>query len=137
MPAPLNPNLWATVLHDEDGIPIGPLNPLPVTGGGGGGGAPPNQPTFAVNQVVVPTPGTAVQFQPQAVPNGFQIFIRALIANNGTIYIGPDAATAQNHAIATPLEPGAFIELALTNVDAVWIDADTAADGISWTVEIA
>jgi hypothetical protein len=31
MPAPLNPNLWPSVLHDEDGIPISPTNPLPVT----------------------------------------------------------------------------------------------------------
>jgi hypothetical protein len=37
MPAPLNPNLWASVLHDEDGVPISASNPLPVTGGGGGG----------------------------------------------------------------------------------------------------
>lgn len=38
MPAPLNPNLWACVLHDEDGVPISATNPLPTTGGGGGGG---------------------------------------------------------------------------------------------------
>ncbi len=37
MPAPLNPNLWPSVLHDEDGVPISASNPLPVTGGGGGG----------------------------------------------------------------------------------------------------
>jgi hypothetical protein len=137
MPAPLNPNLWPSVLHDENGIPIGPLNPLPVTGGGGGGGAPPNQPTFAVNQQTVAVPGTAAQLQAQAVPNGFQIFVRALVANNGTIYVGPDAATAQNHTKATLLEPGAFLELALTDVSAIFIDADDAGDGVSWTVEIA
>ena len=136
MPAPLNPNLWATVLHDENGIPISPTNPLPVTGGGGGGSSP-NQPTFACNQVLVPTPGSAEQFNTQAVPNGFQIFIRALVTNNGTIYVGPDAATAEDHTQATPLEPGAFIELALTDVDAVFIDADDAGDGASWTVEVA
>ena len=39
MPAPLNPNLWPSVLHDEDGVPISASNPLPVTAGGGGGGA--------------------------------------------------------------------------------------------------
>jgi hypothetical protein len=37
MPAPLNPNLWPSVLHDEDGVPISPLNPLPVTPVAGGG----------------------------------------------------------------------------------------------------
>jgi hypothetical protein len=30
MPAPLNPNLWPSVLHDENGNPINALNPLPV-----------------------------------------------------------------------------------------------------------
>lgn len=39
MPAPLNPNFWASILHDEDGAPISASNPLPVTVGGGGGGA--------------------------------------------------------------------------------------------------
>ncbi len=37
MPAPLNPNLWPCVLHDEDGIPISASNPLPVGPGGGTG----------------------------------------------------------------------------------------------------
>jgi hypothetical protein len=109
--------------------------PIPISGGGGGGS--PNQPTFACDQVPVPTPGTAVQLQSQAVPDGFQIFLRALVVNNGTIYVGPDAATAENHAIALPLEPGAFVELALTNTDEIWIDADDSADGVSWAVEVA
>lgn len=30
MPAPLNPNLWAVVLHDEDGVPISSTNPIPI-----------------------------------------------------------------------------------------------------------
>jgi hypothetical protein len=37
MPAPLNPNLWPAVLHDEDGAPISSSNPLPVTAGGAAG----------------------------------------------------------------------------------------------------
>jgi hypothetical protein len=36
MPAPLNPNLWPSVLHDQDANPITPSNPLPVTVTGGG-----------------------------------------------------------------------------------------------------
>jgi hypothetical protein len=37
MPAPLNPNLWPVVLHDEDGAPISSSNPLPVSAGGSAG----------------------------------------------------------------------------------------------------
>jgi hypothetical protein len=127
MPAPLNPNLWAVVLHDPDGVPTT----------GGGGGSSPNQPTFACDQQAVPVPGTAVQLQSQAVPDGFSVFLRAKVGNTGTIWVGPDAATAQDHTKATALEPGAFLEVFLTNVDEFWIDADTAADGISWLVEVA
>lgn len=32
MPAPLNPNLWAVVLHDADGNPVGPDSPIPTKG---------------------------------------------------------------------------------------------------------
>lgn len=32
MPAPLNPNLWAVVIHDADGIPVGPDSPIPTKG---------------------------------------------------------------------------------------------------------
>lgn len=114
---------------------------LPVAGGGGGGGgggtAVPNQPTFAVNQKTVAAPGTAEQLQSQAVPNGFSIFVRALLNNTGTIWVGPDKATAEDHSKATPLEPGAFLELYLTNVEAIWIDAEVADEGVSWTVEVA
>ena len=123
---PIGGEIFLVMPVDKHGVPIP-----------GGGGASPNQPTFACNQVPVPSPGTAVQLDAQAVPNGFQIFIRALDANSGTIYVGPDAVTAQDHTKATPLEPGAFLELALTDVSAVWIDADDATDGVSWTVEVA
>lgn len=125
MPAPLNPNLWAVVLHDADGVPTT------------AGGSSPNQPTFAVNQKTVPVPGTAVQLQSQAVPDGLSIFLRALTTNTGRIWVGPDAATAQDHTKATPLDRGDFLEPFLTNVDEIWIDADVASEGVSWTVESA
>ena len=121
---PIGGEIFLVMPVDKHGVPVP-----------GGGGASPNQPTFACNQVPVPSPGTAVQFGAQAVPNGFQIFIRALVANSGTIYVGPDAATAQDHTKATPLGPGDFLEMYLNNVNEIWIDADVASEGVSWTVE--
>lgn len=128
------------------GIPEGSAPGSTTTGGGGGGGtggggtglngAVPNRVTFAVNQRNVAVPGTAVALQPQAVPDGFSIFLRAKVDNTGTIWVGPDAATAQNHAVATPLEPGATLFLWLTNTSAIFIDAEVAGEGVSWTVEI-
>lgn len=40
MPVPLNPNLWPSVLHDEDGVPISSSNPLPVGPSVPGGAIP-------------------------------------------------------------------------------------------------
>lgn len=114
-----------------EGIPGGV--PIPVSGGG----TPSNQPDFATNQKNVTTAGTGVQLQTQAVPNGFAIFVRAKVDNTGTIWVSNSKANAENHALATPLEAGAFLTLALTDVDKIWIDADVSGEGVSWTVEVA
>lgn len=106
--------------------------PIPVSGGG----VPANRASFATDQKTVPTPGTAVQLQAQAVPDGFTIFIRALTGNTGKIWVGDSQANAQNHAVAEPLEAGAFNTIALNNTDAIWIDADVSGEGVSWLVEV-
>jgi hypothetical protein len=120
---PIGGEIFLVMPVDDSG------NPLPSGGVN-------NRATFATNQQTVPTPGVGVQLQAQAVPNGFTIFIRALVTNSSTIYVGNSQANAENHSVATPLEPGAYLTLALTNVDAVWIDALDANDGVSWTVEV-
>lgn len=96
---------------------------------------PVNKPTFAVDHITVPVPGTAAQGQAQVVPDGFSIFLRALTTNTGKIWIGPDAATAQDHTKAQPLDRGDFLEMYLTNVDEIFIDADVADEGAAWAVE--
>lgn len=134
MPAPLNPNLWPSVLHDQDGIPISPTNPLPVTGGGGGGGSP-NQPTWADGATVPATPGTAEALAAQAIPNGFTVFVRAYTTNNDLVYIGKSKANAEANVV--PLEPGAFATLAVTDVSAIWVNSLQGGDGVFWYVEAA
>jgi hypothetical protein len=135
MPAPLNPNLWPAVLHDEDGVPISATNPLPVTGSGGG--SSPNQPTFAQNQKRPAAAGTGEQLQSQAVPDGFTVFVRAFPGNTDTVYIGKSKANSENTSVGSPLEPGAFATLALTNVDEIWVNTLTTGDGVFWYVEAA
>ena len=106
--------------------------PIPVSGGG----VPANRSNFATNQKTVTTPGTAVQLQTQAIPDGFTVFLRAFPGNTGKIWVGDSQANAQNHALAEALEGGAFNTIALTHVDELWIDADVAAEGVSWLVEV-
>jgi hypothetical protein len=132
MPAPLKPHLFPVVLHDVDAIPFGTAsNPIFVTGGG----TPSNRGSFVTNQKNVAIPGTAVQLQTQAIPNGFTVYIRARSTNTGNVYVGSSAANAQNHAVAEILEPGAFLLYGITNSDLVFLDADVAGEGVMWTVE--
>lgn len=124
---PLQRNGW---VQPVEGTPGG--IPIPVSGGG----VPANRVSFATNQKAVTTAGTAVQLQSQAVPDGFTIFLRSLAANTGKIWVGSSQANAQNHAIAEPVEAGAFNTIALTNTDEIWIDADVNGEGVSWLVEV-
>lgn len=96
----------------------------------------PNRAAFTTDQKTVAVPGTAEQFQAQAVPDGFTIFLEALDGNTGNVYIGGTKADAENHAKANVLSVGAFRTLALTNTNEIWIDADVATEGVQWTVEI-
>jgi len=101
-----------------------------------GGGAVPNRAAFTTDQLLVAVPGTAQALQAQAVPDGFDIFVEALDGNTGKVYIGGTKADAENHAKADVLSAGAFRTLALTNTDAIWVDADVAGEGVQWAVEV-
>jgi hypothetical protein len=108
-----------------------------VTGGGGGGSSP-NQPTFAQGQKRPAAAGTAEQLSAgQAVPNGFTVFGRAFPDNNDTVYLGNSQANAEDATVGSPIEPGAFFELACTDVSAFWINTLTTGDGVFWYVEAA
>lgn len=105
-------------------------------GGGGTGSCPANRASFQDNHQTVPVPGTAVQLQNQAIPNCFTVWVAALDGNTGNIYFGNSAADAQTHTKANVLSAGAFRTLAVTNVSAIWIDADVAGEGVQWLVEV-
>lgn len=130
MPAPLNPNLWPSVLHDENGVPIGPLNPLPVDVTV----VVPSQPnatSFATGQKNVASHGTAVILPTQAVPNGFSVSIIAKKSNTKNIYLGNSNVNAQDHTVADILAPGDVRKLTITNWDLMWIDSDVDTEGVT------
>lgn len=112
-----------------EGVPGGV--PIPVSGGG----VPPNQPSWAQGFKVPAGAGTAEQLDPQVVPDGFTIFVRAYTDNADTVFIGSDQANAE--AEITPLEPGAFATLAITNTNLIWVNSLTTGDGVFWYVEKA
>jgi hypothetical protein len=79
-------------------------------------------------------PGTAVAGSSfGGVAAGKQFVIKAPASNAGYVYLGESAAIAQAHGL--PLAPGEAIQLAITNIDLVYCDADNAGEGVAWYVE--
>jgi hypothetical protein len=103
---------------------------------GGEGAATPNRASFNTNQQNVAAPGTAVQLQDQAIPDGFAVVVKSKKANTGAIRVGFSAADAQNAAKAFVLADAKdFVRLFITNTSLIWIDAAIAGEGVEWIVE--
>lgn len=112
-----------------EGIPGG--FPIPVSGGGNS----PNQPTWAQGFKIPAAAGTGEVLQTQTIPDGFTLFVRAYPDNSDAVYIGKSKANSE--ALITPLEPGAYATLALTDVNEVWVNSLVTGDGVFWYVEAA
>lgn len=107
MPAPLNPNLWPSVLHDEDGIPISASNPLPVSVGGGGGG---NINVVILGLTQVPTVETTTPLNPDETFDG----------------ASHDCLNYESFGISVYLEPTAGQTVAST------VTVENSDDGATW-----
>ncbi len=91
--------------------------------------------SLQTGHTLVAAAGTAVRLNGGAsVPltSGQQVFVRALHTNTDEIYVGGPTVTAANGAV---LEPGEGIDLHVTNVNIIYIDAAVNNEGVSWIVE--
>ena len=91
MPAPLNPNLWPSVLHDEEGNVINGTNPLPVTGPSGPGSA------IAVKG----SPGTTITTDPDV----------AVPGTGGTVPLGPIPAGTRRMYVQNAGPAGTWVRV--------------------------
>lgn len=126
MAATRTPNLTAVVLHDNNGNPVTPSNPIPTAG---------SYSTWGAAQKDVAVPGTAEQCDALAAPTGVGIVFKAKDGNSGSVFLGPSQAIAQDHDVAFELAAGQSLILNVTNADAVWVDAENADEGICIAVE--
>lgn len=93
-------------------------------------------PPFIRSQVkLVAAAGTAVRLPDIKVPNGFFVVIKALRSNWDTVYIGPSKSDAEGHTTAYGLAPGEPIELRISTLENLWLDAIRSGEGITWIVE--
>ena len=85
--------------------------------------------------------GTPVQLQDEegAAAPVVQVTVTALGTNEGTVVIGGHGvvAAAGTHAAPTqngiPLAKGEKVTLPVFDVGAIWVDATSTGDGVSWT----
>lgn len=135
-----NDNFQPVIIYDQNGNPIASVlvagvRRLAVDASVTGGTPTPNRTAFGTNQQNVTTAGTAVQMAAQAIPDGFSVHIKAKNTNTGRIRVGNSAVNAQNVAVAYTLGPNDSIDLYITNLNLVFIDATVSGEGVEWTVE--
>jgi hypothetical protein len=92
---------------------------------------------IATGQKTVTTAGTAEQLATdQEVPEGFAVVIMAKPTNTGRIFLAGSKANAEDSSKRFDgLTASLAVSLAITNLNAVWINSTVNGDGVSWIVE--
>lgn len=86
--------------------------------------------TALSGQITVTTAGTEVQGGNVPLPNG--VFIKALAANTGKIYVGNDGAGAISSSTGFELSAGELIIILVDNLNKLWFDASVNAQKVCW-----
>ena len=68
-----------------------------------------------------------------AVPDGASVRLKALGGNSGDVYVGDNTVSAGTGYV---LDVGEMISVATTDVSNIFVDVDTAGEGVSWIVEV-
>lgn len=95
-----------------------------------------NRVAWTHGQKDVATSGEAQQLDDVTVPDGCQLTVIAKPGNSGTIYLGNSEADCKDSSKRFDgLAAGLAASLKVDNANRVWVDAATAADGVSYMVE--
>jgi len=95
-----------------------------------------NRPGWTHGQKKVDAAGTAEQLPSQAVPDGFELVVRALPGNTGNIFLGKTKALAESAIARLQFSAGNGPTLKVKNADQVWLDAAVNDEGVDYWVEI-
>jgi len=89
-----------------------------------------------MGQVNVTVAGTPVQLPDIVIPDGFKAIILAKPGNTGFIYLGTSQVQAQDAtSYFDRLGAADSITFQITNLELLWINANIAGDGITYSVE--
>lgn len=82
--------------------------------------------SIANGQHLVTTAGSAEQMTSQACKAAT---VRALPSNTGNVYVGTSSVDSSNGHV---LDAGAAVNLAINNLNLLYLDVDTNGEGVSW-----
>ncbi len=95
----------------------------------------PNRPSWAHGQKTVTAAGTAEQLPSQAIPDGFDLVVRALPGNGDNIFLGKTQALAESATDRLQFTAGNGVTLKVKDADQVWVDAAINDEGVDYWVE--
>jgi len=95
-----------------------------------------NRPGWEHGQKTVAVPGTAEQLPDLAIPDGFELVVRALPGNANDIYLGKSKAKAESATDRNTFSKGNGLTLKVNNANLVWVDAAAGGEGVDYWVEI-
>lgn len=93
-----------------------------------------NKAFFETFRITVAAAGTARKLPDIAIPDGFQLIVKADDANTGNMEIGPTQAIAQS-TDAFVLDAGQSIGLKIQNCNQCWVDATVNGESVFCYVE--
>ena len=101
--------------------------------GTSGGGK--NRDSWEHSQKTVTADGIAEQLPALAIPDGFNLVVRALPGNSDNIYLGKSKADAENADERLTYSKGNGLSLGVSNANLVWVDAAVSGEGVDYWVE--
>jgi len=80
--------------------------------------------------------GVAEQLPSVTIPKGYSVFLKALKGNAAKINVAEAKASAEDDDNSHQMDASDTLILKVDNVDKIWVDADSAGEGLTWAVEI-
>jgi len=96
----------------------------------------PNRPDWTHGQKTVDAAGTAEQLPSQAIPDGFELVVRALPGNGNNIFLGRTKALAQSATDRLQFSAGNGLTLKVKNANQVWVDTVVNGEGVDYWTEV-
>lgn len=92
---------------------------------------------FRTGQKDVASAGTPVKLTEESisVPYGRRVTVIAKPGNTGVIYFGNEDEILESGKYFDGLDAGLAHSFDISNVNLIWVDAETGGDGVSWYVE--